>query len=134
MKMKIVEHWSDRGFNMVIEAEFQTGGMSAGYGWIGYKRTDCVWLSFYIYNPLDKNLMSFEHIELYAAYSHTKKEKVSRFKSIKNKLTIAEAYQEQLAKVRAVFESRVNNELRDKELEDKDQLITDGLPDSLAGM
>lgn len=134
MKPKVIEYWSDRGFNVVIEALFETNGADVAQSMAGYVPTDCVWINFHIYNPIEKKLYSYDFIENYTAYAHTRKEKVSLFKKKKIKLTLYEAYEEKLDKARKTVIRRVDSDLKHDDLNKRDQRITDGLPDSLKSL
>lgn len=129
--MKIIEHYTERGFNVVITANFETGGLNIAQSMAGYVPVDCVWLNFNVYDPSEKKLHTFEREELYAAFERTKKERISLFKKAKTKLTISEDYEGKLIEIKQTITRRINNSLKWTDLNNRDKTITDGLPDSL---
>lgn len=129
MNAKVIEHWTDSGFNVVITALFETDGIDIGEWVTDYR--DCVWLNFCIYDPTNSELYSFVQRKSYAAYSHTKKEKTGFLKKKKTEVSISQAYEERMIKIKEIIESMIESSLNADKLNRSDQQITDGLPDSL---
>src|SRR6185312_10381670 len=121
--MKIVEHWSYKGFNMVIDAEFEKDVFD--FDMIGgVKHGDVVRLRLTIYNPIVKR----EIIKNKVAQAHSI---IVKYKWLKDNntesVTILQDYEHKLAELRNCATDYVKEKIYNKN-------VTDGLPDSLKGL
>jgi len=121
--MKIVEHWSYKSFNMVIDAEFEKDVFD--FDMIGgVKHGDVVRLRLTIYNPIVKR----EIIKNKVAQAHSI---IVKYKWLKDNntesVTILQDYEHKLAELRNCATDYVKEKIYNKN-------VTDGLPDSLKGL
>lgn len=120
--MKVIEYWSDRGFNIVIAAEFIKDGHEH-YSLTSHKaiKKDLVKLYGVVYNPF----INKEYSRTWDIVEYVKVLKHKWFRDhLTEQVSLAEAFEENYAEMVQHCKDYITRQLYSKN-------VTDGLPDSL---